>query len=176
MSSFSCLINENITIVCLFYVSVFILTRYWPVRNPAKNGDVRHLVLDFEKQNKSILSSSQTCFDSCKYATPATDIKSVSTFPEQTFATTLKLSNFMIAKPFISAFCNSRANFSSASHILLLETRVGESVESALSALAAIFWLLACILTIFNKKYCILTCRDKRESYLIVLQNNVKVC
>ena len=48
--------------------------------------------------------------------------------------------------------------------------RVGESVESALSALAAIFWLLARILTIFNKKYSILTCRDKRESYLIVLQ------
>ena len=38
--------------------------------------------------------------------------------------------------------------------------RVGQSVESALIALAAIFWLIARILTIF----------DKRESYLIVLQ------
>ena len=56
--------------------------------------------------------------------------------------------------------------------------RVGQSVESALIALAAIFfWLIARILTIFKKKYHILTRRDKRESYLIVLQqNNVKVC
>ena len=50
--------------------------------------------------------------------------------------------------------------------------RVGESVESALSALAAIFLAL---LTIFDKKYRILMRRDKRESYLIVLQQN-KVC
>ena len=39
-------------------------------------------------------------------------------------------------------------------------------------ALAVIFWLIARILTIFNKKYRILTRRDKRESYLIVLQQN----
>ena len=51
-------------------------------------------------------------------------------------------------------------------------TRVGESVESALSALAAIFWLIACILTIVDKKYRILTHLDKREPYLIVLQQN----
>ena len=39
------------------------------------------------------------------------------------------------------------------------------------------FRLLARILTIFDKKYRILTCRDKRESYLIVLQQyNVEVC
>ena len=50
--------------------------------------------------------------------------------------------------------------------------RVGQSVESALIALAAIFWLIARILTIFGKKYRILTHRDKRESYLIVLQQN----
>ena len=56
---------------------------------------------------------------------------------------------------------------------VITNTRVGESVESALSALAAIFfWLLAPILTIFDKKYSILTCHDKRESYLIVLQQN----
>ena len=55
--------------------------------------------------------------------------------------------------------------------------RVGESVESALSALAAIFWLLARILKKVDKKYCSLTCRDKRESYLIVLQqNSILVC
>ena len=41
--------------------------------------------------------------------------------------------------------------------------RVGQSVELALIALAAIFfWLITRILTIF----------DKRESYLIVLQQN----
>ena len=51
--------------------------------------------------------------------------------------------------------------------------RVGQSVESALIALAAIFfWLIAHILTIFDKKYRILTRRDKKESYLIVLQQN----
>ena len=122
----------------LFYMLVFILTRYWPVRNPAKNGDVRHLVFDFKKQNKSILSSSQTCFDSCNWYKVSQHF-SRANFCHQWWPTTLKLSNFMIAKPFISAFCNSTANFSSASHILLLETRVGESVESALSALAAIF-------------------------------------
>ena len=54
----------------------------------------------------------------------------------------------------------------------LLVTRVGESVESALSALAAIFRLLGRILTIFDKKYRILTYRDKRESYSIALQQN----
>ena len=50
--------------------------------------------------------------------------------------------------------------------------RVGQSVESALIALAAIFWLIGRILTIPDKKYRILTRRDKRESYLIVLQQN----
>ena len=45
--------------------------------------------------------------------------------------------------------------------------RVGQSVESALIALAAIFFF-----TIFDKKYRILMRRDKRESYLIVLQQN----
>ena len=34
------------------------------------------------------------------------------------------------------------------------------------------FRLIARILTIFDKKYRILTRRDKRESYLIVLQQN----
>ena len=34
------------------------------------------------------------------------------------------------------------------------------------------FWLIARILTIFDKKYRILTRCDKRESYLIVLQQN----
>ena len=39
------------------------------------------------------------------------------------------------------------------------------------------FRLLASILTIVDKKYRTLTRRDKRESYLIVLQqNDVKVC
>ena len=49
---------------------------------------------------------------------------------------------------------------------------MGESVESALSALAVIFlaYLLVHILKIFDKKYRILTCRDKRESYSIGLQ------
>ena len=51
------------------------------------------------------------------------------------------------------------------------KSRVGQSVESALISLAAIFWLIARILTIFDKKR-ILTHRDKRESYLIVLQQN----
>ena len=45
-------------------------------------------------------------------------------------------------------------------------------MESALSALAAIFRLLGRILTIFDKKYRILTYRDKRESYSIALQQN----
>ena len=48
-----------------------------------------------------------------------------------------------------------------------------EKVWSRLSAhLQAFFWLLARILTIFDKRYRILKCRDKRESYLIVLQQN----
>ena len=34
------------------------------------------------------------------------------------------------------------------------------------------FRLIGRILTILDKKYLILTCRDKRESYLIVLQQN----
>ena len=59
------------------------------------------------------------------------------------------------------------------SGLLVLNGRVGESVESALSALAAIFSArLARILTIFDKKYRSLTRRVKRESYLIVLQQN----
>ena len=41
-----------------------------------------------------------------------------------------------------------------------------------LSHLQPFFWLIARILTIFDKKYHILTRRDKRESYLIVLQQN----
>ena len=56
--------------------------------------------------------------------------------------------------------------------LVCMGIRVGQSVESALIALAAIFWLIARILTIFDKKYRILTRRDKRESYLIVLQQN----
>ena len=32
--------------------------------------------------------------------------------------------------------------------------------------------LIACILIIFDKRYCILTCHDKRESNFIVLQQN----
>ena len=44
-------------------------------------------------------------------------------------------------------------------------TRVGESVQP-------FFRLLARILTIFDKKYRILTYRDKRESYSIALQQN----
>ena len=34
------------------------------------------------------------------------------------------------------------------------------------------FLALSAYLTVFDKKYHILTCRDKRESYLIVLQQN----
>ena len=41
-----------------------------------------------------------------------------------------------------------------------------------LSHLQPFFWLIACILTIVDKKYRILTRRDKRESYLIFLQQN----
>ena len=48
--------------------------------------------------------------------------------------------------------------------------RVGQSVVSALIALALL--LIAHISTIFDKKYRILTRRDKRESYSIVLQQN----
>ena len=53
-----------------------------------------------------------------------------------------------------------------------------EKLWSQLSAhLQPFFWLLARILTIVDKKYRTLTGRDKRESYLFVLQqNNVKVC
>ena len=50
-----------------------------------------------------------------------------------------------------------------------------EKVWSRLSA--PFFRLFAHSLTILDKKYRILTCRDKKESYLIVLQqNNVYVC
>ena len=56
-------------------------------------------------------------------------------------------------------------------------TRVGQSVESALIALAAIFLAHRAYFNNFRQKYRILTCCDKRESYLIVLQqNNVWVC
>ena len=51
----------------------------------------------------------------------------------------------------------------------LATSRVGQSVESALIALAAIFFGSERILTIFDKKYRILTCCDKRDN-LIVLQ------
>ena len=51
-----------------------------------------------------------------------------------------------------------------------LGSRVGQSVESALIALAAIF--LAHRAYFFDKKYRVLTHRDKRESYLIVLQQS----
>ena len=45
-----------------------------------------------------------------------------------------------------------------------------EKVWSRLSAhLQPFFRLLARILTIFDKKYHILTCCDKRESYLVLL-------
>jgi len=64
------------------------------------------------------------------------------------------------------------ANSSGHQNRVFVRNRVGESVESALTALAAIFQLLARILTIFDKKYRILMCRDKREFYLIVLQEN----
>ena len=48
-----------------------------------------------------------------------------------------------------------------------------EKVWSRLSThLQPFFRLIARILTIFDKKYRILTHRDKRESYLIVLQQN----
>ena len=53
-----------------------------------------------------------------------------------------------------------------------------EKLWSRLPAhLQPFFRFLAHILTIFDKKYRILTCRDKREFFLIVLkQNNVQVC
>ena len=48
-----------------------------------------------------------------------------------------------------------------------------EKVWSRLSShLQPFFQLIARILTFFDKKYRILTRRDKRESYLIVLQQN----
>ena len=60
-------------------------------------------------------------------------------------------------------------------HVLCI--RVGQSVESALITLAAIFLAHSACFNNFRQKYCILTRRDKRESYLIVLQqNNVYVC
>ena len=55
---------------------------------------------------------------------------------------------------------------------IMASSRAGQSVESALITFAAIFWLIARILTIVDKKYRILTRRDKRESFLIVLQQN----
>ena len=54
---------------------------------------------------------------------------------------------------------------------------MGQSVELALSALLALFWLLARVLTIFDKKYSILTWCEIKELFLIVLQqNNVNAC
>ena len=47
---------------------------------------------------------------------------------------------------------------------------VGQSVESALSALSVIFLALSAYLTIFDKTCRFLMCRDKGKSYLIVLQ------
>ena len=63
---------------------------------------------------------------------------------------------------------HSRHILRNLSCLSILGTRLGQSVESALIALAAIFLLIARMLKIFNKKYCILTRRDKKESYLIV--------
>ena len=50
--------------------------------------------------------------------------------------------------------------------------RVGQSVELALIALAAIFLAHSANFKNVDKKYRILTCRDKRKSYLIVWQQN----
>ena len=120
MSSFSCPINENITIVCLFYVSVFILTRY--VRNPAKNGDECHLVFDVEKQNKTFWAPARLVL------TPA-NMQLLQLIPSQSVLFQSKLlppplncRTSWLQNYLLSAFCNSRANFSSALHILLLET------------------------------------------------------
>ena len=52
------------------------------------------------------------------------------------------------------------------------QSQSGTKCGVGVNALAVIFWLIARILTIFNKKYRILTRCDKRESYLIVLQQN----
>ena len=50
--------------------------------------------------------------------------------------------------------------------LLTLLTPECDKVWSRLSShLQPFFWLIACILTTFHKKYLILTCRDKRESY-----------
>ena len=54
-----------------------------------------------------------------------------------------------------------------------LSSRVGESVESALSALAAIFSAHSAYFNNFRQKIPYLTRRDKRESYLIVLQKKM---
>ena len=51
-----------------------------------------------------------------------------------------------------------------------VSNRVGQSVESALSALSAIFWALSAYFDNFWQSF--LKCRDKRKSYLIVLQQN----
>ena len=50
--------------------------------------------------------------------------------------------------------------------------RVGDSLESALSALEANFLALSAYFDNFRQKIPNLTCHDKRESYLIVLQQN----
>ena len=56
-------------------------------------------------------------------------------------------------------------------------TRVEQRVESAQHTFSHFFRLLARISAISDKKYHILTCRAKRESCLIILQqNNVQVC
>ena len=62
--------------------------------------------------------------------------------------------------------------------LLTLLTPECDKVWSRLSShLLPFFWLIARLLKISDKKYRILTRRDKRDSYLNVLQqNNVQVC
>ena len=52
---------------------------------------------------------------------------------------------------------------------------VGQSVESALSALSVIFLALSAYVTIFDKMYRFLMCHDKGKSYLIFYNKNVEV-
>ena len=64
--------------------------------------------------------------------------------------------------------------------LLTLLTSEKDKVWSGLSShLQPFFWLIALISKMFDKKYRILTRRDKRDSYLNVLQQNnvhVQVC
>ena len=134
MSSFSCLINENITKVCSFlYVGVYLdkilacqksCQKWW--RTPSSAWFWKAKQKHFELQ-PDLFWLLQIC-NSCNWYKVSQHF-SRANFCHQWWPTTLKLSNFMIAKPFISAFCNSRANFSSALHILLLET--GKKVKNA---------------------------------------------